>query len=129
MEATAQQRGGELGRSGHAHQDDGDDGQHDVDALAQQHFGVRVFQLDGLLLLLLELELRHASLARLQHLLRHTHTHTEKWLEIRETLESSESQRKGSKTGSCMNFSCIRNKRKNVRLEIGSNGGTAVASV
>lgn len=75
VEAAAQQRRGELGRRGHAHQDDGDDGQHDVDALAQQHSGVSVFQLHRLLLLLLlQLQLRHAGLTRLQHLLQGKHT-------------------------------------------------------
>lgn len=74
VEAAAQQRGGEFGRRGNAHQDHGGDGQHDVDALPQQHLGVGVFQLNRLLLLLLQLQFRHTSLARLQDLL-HAQTH------------------------------------------------------
>lgn len=79
MEAATQQRGSELGCRGNAHQDHGDDGQHDVNALPQQHLGVGVFQLNRLLLLLLQLELGHTSLARLQDLLHaHTHKHTQR---------------------------------------------------
>lgn len=70
VEAATQQRGGELGRRRNAHQDHGDDGQHDVDAFPQQHLGVGVLQLNRLLLLLLQLQLRHPSLTRLQDLLR-----------------------------------------------------------
>ncbi len=88
VEAATQQRGGELGRRGNAHQDHRDDGQHDVDALPQQHLGVGVFHLNRLLLLLLELELRHTSLARLQDLL-HTHKYTQihTTVKIRDTGE------------------------------------------
>lgn len=73
VEPAAQQRRGELRRSGDAHQQDGGDGQHDVDESAQQDLGVSVFQLDRLLLLLLlQLQLGDAGLARLQDLL-HIH--------------------------------------------------------
>lgn len=79
VEATTQQRGGELGRRGNAHQDHGDDRQHDVDAFPQEHLGVCVFHLNRLLLLLLlELQLRHTSLTRLQDLL-HAHTNTHEY--------------------------------------------------
>lgn len=62
-----------LGSSGDAHQDDSDDGHHDVDALPQQDSGVVALELDRLLLLLLlELQLGHASLTRLQGFLRKT---------------------------------------------------------
>lgn len=68
--AAPHQRGGKLGGRGDAHQDDGDDGQHDVDALSQQDAGVVALQLDRLLLvLLLELQFGHTGLTRLQSLL------------------------------------------------------------
>lgn len=58
MVAAPHERRGKLGGGGDAHQDDGDDGQHDVDALAQQDAGVMALQLHRLLLvLLLELQL------------------------------------------------------------------------
>lgn len=61
---------GKLSHSGDAHQDDGDDGQHDVDALPQQNSSIVALELDRLLLLLLlELQLRHSRLTRLQSLL------------------------------------------------------------
>lgn len=60
---------GKLGSGGDAHQDDSDDGQHDVDALSQQDSGVTALELDRLLLLLLELQLGHTRLTRLQRLL------------------------------------------------------------
>lgn len=70
MVAAPHQRGGKLGGRGDAHQDDGDDGQHDVDALSQQDAGVVALELDRLLLvLLLELQLGQTSLTRLQSLL------------------------------------------------------------
>lgn len=73
MVAALHQRRGKLGGGGDAHQDDGDDGQHDVDALPQQDAGVVALQLHRLLLmLLLELQLGHAGLTRLQGLLRET---------------------------------------------------------
>lgn len=68
--AAPHERRGELGGGGDAHQDDGDDGQHDVDALAQQDAGVVALQLYRLLLvLLLELQLGDAGLTRLHGLL------------------------------------------------------------
>lgn len=71
MVAAPHQRSSELSRSGDAHQDDGDDGQHDVDALPQQNAGVVALELDRLLLmLLLEFQLRHSRLTRLQSLLK-----------------------------------------------------------
>lgn len=71
MVPAPHQRSGKLGSGGDAHQDDGDDGQHDVDALAQQDSGIAALQLDRLLLLLLlELQLGHSRLTRLQSLLR-----------------------------------------------------------
>ena len=69
MHAAPQEGRGELGRSGNAHQDHRDDGQHDVDAFPQQHLGVCVLHLYRLLLLLLELQLRDTRLTRLQSLL------------------------------------------------------------
>lgn len=71
MVAAPHQGGGELGSSGDAHQDDGDDGQHDVDGLPQQDAGVGAFQLNCLLLvLLMELQLGHPSLTRLEGFLK-----------------------------------------------------------
>ncbi len=71
MVPAPHQRSGKLGSSGHAHQDDSDDGQHDVDALSQQDSGVTALELDRLLLLLLlQLQLGHSRLTRLQSLLR-----------------------------------------------------------
>lgn len=71
MVSAPHQWGRELGSSGHANQDDGDDGQHDVDALAQQHSGVAALELDRLLLLLLlELQLGHSRLTRLERFLK-----------------------------------------------------------
>ena len=72
MVPAPHQWSGKLGSGGDAHQDDGDDGQHDVDALSQQDSGVTALELDRLLLLLLELRLRHSRLTRLQSLLRKT---------------------------------------------------------
>lgn len=70
MVAAPHQRSGELGSGGDTHQDDGDDGQHDVDALPQQNSGVVALELNRLLLLLLlELQLRDSRLTRLQSLL------------------------------------------------------------
>lgn len=70
MVPTPHQRSGELGGGGDTHQDDGDDGQHDVDALPQQDSGIVALQLDGLLLLLLlQLQLGHSRLTRLESLL------------------------------------------------------------
>lgn len=64
-----------LGSSGNTHQDDGDDGQHDVDALPQQDSGITALELDCLLLLLLlELQLGHSRLTWLQGFLRHMKT-------------------------------------------------------
>lgn len=70
VEAALHHGRDELGDGGHAHQDDGHEGQHDVDALAQQDFGVHRVRLQGLLLLLVELQLRDSSLAGLQGFLR-----------------------------------------------------------
>lgn len=71
MMPAPHQRSGKLGSSGDAHQDDGDDGQHNVDALPQQDSGVMALELDRLLLLLLlQLQLRHSCLTRLQSFLR-----------------------------------------------------------
>lgn len=68
--AAPHERRGKLGGGGDAHQDDGDDGQHDVDALAQQDAGIVALQLDRLLLvLLLELQLGDSGLTRLHGLL------------------------------------------------------------
>lgn len=73
MVPAPHQWSGKLGSSGDTHQDDGDDGQHDVDALPQQDSGVTALELDRLLLLLLlELQLGHSCLTRLQSLLRKT---------------------------------------------------------
>lgn len=73
MVAAPHQWSGKLSRSGDTYQDDRDDGQHDVDALPQQNPGVMALELDRLLLLLLlELQLRHSRLTRLQSLLRET---------------------------------------------------------
>lgn len=64
-----------LGSRGNTHQDDGDDGQHDVDALPQQDSGIMALKLDCLLLLLLlELQLGHSCLTRLEGFLRHMKT-------------------------------------------------------
>lgn len=70
MVPTPHQWSSKLGSSGDTHQDDGDDGQHDVDALSQQDPGITALKLDRLLLLLLELQLGHSRLTRLQSLLR-----------------------------------------------------------
>lgn len=71
MIAAPHQRGGKLGSSGDTHQDDGNDGQHDVDALPEQDSGVAALELDRLLLLLLlELQLGNSGLARLKGFLR-----------------------------------------------------------
>ena len=71
MVPAPHQRSGKLGSSGDAHQDDGDDGQHNVDALPQQDSGVMALELDRLLLLLLlQLQLGHSCLTRLQSFLR-----------------------------------------------------------
>lgn len=56
----------ELGQGGHAHQDDSHEGQNHTDALPQQDLGVYGVCLQGLLFLLVELQLRDACLARLQ---------------------------------------------------------------
>ena len=66
VEAALHHGRDELGDGGHAHQDDGHEGEYDIDALAQQDFGVHRVRLQGLLLLLVELQLRDASLAGLQ---------------------------------------------------------------
>ena len=71
MVSASHQRSSKLGGSGDTHQDDGDDGQHDVDALPQQDSGVVALQLHRLLLLLLlELQLGHSRLTRLQGFLK-----------------------------------------------------------
>ena len=71
MVSAPHQWGGKLSNGGDAHQDDGDDGQHDVDALPQQDPGVVALQLDRLLLLLLlELQLGHSRLTRLEGFLK-----------------------------------------------------------
>lgn len=70
MVSAPHQWSGKLGSSGNTHQDDGDDGQHDVDALPQQDSGIAALELDRLLLLLLELQLGHARLTRLKSFLR-----------------------------------------------------------
>lgn len=57
MEAALHHGRDELGDGGHAHQDDGHEGEDDIDALAQQDFGVHRVRLQGLLLLLVELQL------------------------------------------------------------------------
>lgn len=60
-----------LGSGGDTHQDDGDDGQHYVDALPQQDSGITALELDRLLLLLLlELQLGHSGLTRLEGFLK-----------------------------------------------------------
>lgn len=56
----------ELGQGGHAYQDDGHEGQDHVDALPQQDLGVHGIRLQGLLLLLMQLQLGDSCLARLQ---------------------------------------------------------------
>lgn len=56
----------ELGQGGHAHQDDGHEGQNHIDALPQQDLGVHSICLQGLLFLLMQLQLRDACLARFQ---------------------------------------------------------------
>lgn len=60
----------EFGQGGHAHQDDGHEGQNHVDALPQQDLGVHGICLQGLLLLLVQLQLGDACLARFQGFLR-----------------------------------------------------------
>lgn len=55
-----------LGQGGHTHQDDRHEGQNHVDALPQQDLGVHGIRLQGLLFLLMQLELRDAGLARFQ---------------------------------------------------------------
>ena len=59
-----------LGQGGHTHQDDRHEGQNHVDALPQQDLGVHGIRLQGLLFLLMQLELRDAGLARFQGFLR-----------------------------------------------------------
>lgn len=71
MVPAPHQWSGKLGSGGDTHQNDGDDGQHDVDALPKQDSGVTALELDRLLLLLLlELQFGHSRLTRLQSLLR-----------------------------------------------------------
>lgn len=69
VEAALHHGGDELGDGGHAHQDDGHEGQDHVDALAQEDLGVHRVRLQGLLLLLVELQLRNACLAGFQRFL------------------------------------------------------------
>lgn len=59
-----------LGEGGHAHQDDGHEGQNHVDAFPQQHLGVHGICLQRLLFLLMQLQLGDARLARFQGFLR-----------------------------------------------------------
>lgn len=66
VEAALHHGGDELGDGGHAHQDDSHEGQDHVDALAQEDLGVHRVRLQGLLLLLVELQLRNARLAGFQ---------------------------------------------------------------
>lgn len=66
VEATLHHGRDELGQGGHAHQDDGHEGQDHVDAFPQQHLGVHGIRLQGLLLLLVQLQLGDARLARFQ---------------------------------------------------------------
>lgn len=66
VEAALHHGRDELGDGGHTHQDDGHEGQHHVDALPQENPGVRRVCLLSLLLLLVELQLRDASLAGFQ---------------------------------------------------------------
>lgn len=70
VEAALHHGRDELGDGGHAHQDDGHEGQDHVDAPAQQHLGVHGVCLQRLLLLLVELQLGDARLAGLQGFLR-----------------------------------------------------------
>lgn len=63
MVPAPHQWSGKLGSGGDTHQDDGDDGQHDVDGLPQQNSGIVALELDCLLLLLLlEFQLGHSCL-------------------------------------------------------------------
>lgn len=66
VEAALHHGRDKLGQGGHAHQDDGHEGQNHVDALPQQHLGVHGIRLQGLLLLLMQFQLRDARLASLQ---------------------------------------------------------------
>lgn len=66
VEAALHHGRDELGDGGHTHQDDSHEGQHHVDALPQQNPGIRCVCLLSLLLLLVELQLRNASLAGFQ---------------------------------------------------------------
>lgn len=69
--AAPHERRGELGGGGDTHEDDGDDGQHDVNALAEQDASVVALKLHRLLLvLLLQLQLGDTGLTRLQGLLK-----------------------------------------------------------
>lgn len=70
MVPAPHQWSGKLGSSGDAHEDDGNDSQHDVDAFSQKHSGVTALDLHRLLLLLLELQLGDSRLTRLQSLLK-----------------------------------------------------------
>lgn len=58
-----------LGNGRHTHKDDGHEGQDHVYALPQENFGVHGVRLQSLLLLLVELQLRNARLARFQSFL------------------------------------------------------------
>lgn len=66
VEAALHHGRDELGDGGHTHQDDSHEGQDHIDAFPQEDLGVHGVCLQGLLLLLVELQLRNASLAGLQ---------------------------------------------------------------
>lgn len=66
VEAALHHGRDKLGQGGHAHQDDGHEGQNHVDAFPQQHLGVHGIRLQGLLLLLMQFQLRDARLASFQ---------------------------------------------------------------
>lgn len=66
VEAALHHGRDKLRDGGHAHQDDSHEGQDHVDALPQEDFGVHRVCLQSLLLLLVQLQLRNASLAGFQ---------------------------------------------------------------
>lgn len=66
VEAALHHGRDELGDGGHAHQDDRHEGQDHVDALAQEDLCVHCVRLQGLLLLLVELQLHNARLTGFQ---------------------------------------------------------------
>lgn len=66
VEAALHHGGDKLGHGRHTHEDDRHEGQDHVYAPAQEHLGIDGVCLQGLLLLLVELQFRDASLAGFQ---------------------------------------------------------------